>query len=208
MTKIQTLLAGLATSVALLASQACSPANASPTPAVEVLQSLPSLNSAGDSVFASLVVSHASGVTTTVTTGGTFYALGGTPMALGEADGSGCLTATVTGGVITVAKRCGVGKLRLTACINDVIGTAGKTMQARLHRVRGDTTTAIGPIAIDLEDANNDAGLPARGSMGCIDHVVDAALGDTYALRYTSTSNSDTLVTRNASLVAQKLLNK
>lgn len=205
---------GLAVSLtlagALLSMAGCEEAHASPP--IEVLQYMPELNSAGDHVYNSLAVSDGTGIVTTVTTGGTFYVMSGTPLAAGNADGSGCITASATTGKFTVAARCGVGHILLRACVNDVIGGTGKTIQGAWHRTRSGSTTQVGPIAraTELIGTVLDGGTlaAARKPLGCVEYVADANLSDTYQFQYTSTSNSDTVTTRNASLFAMKLINK
>lgn len=172
-------------------------------PPVATLDSLPALNTGGDAVYASLQIADATGVVTTVATGGTFVALAGAPTALGEDDGSGCLTASLTTGRITVAARCGVGELELLWCGNDVIGANNATVQGAFHRIRSGSTTLIGPTARKTEAAT-----AARSTLGCVRTIVDAQLGDTYEWRYTSGTNADTVTTRAANFSAKKILDK
>lgn len=162
------------------------------------------LNDAGDHVYASAVVADGTGVTTTVATAGTYVTVGtATPLAAGEADGSGCITYTLASNKFTVADRCGVGELRLRACLNDVVGTNSKTWTGAWHRVRSGSTTQVGPIVRRTEAAS-----ALRESHGCVEHIVDAALSDTYDFRFDSQTNGDTLTTRHAQFSVEKILNK
>lgn len=174
------------------------------TPPIAELSALPALNSAGDHVYASATVSDSSGVTTTISSAGTYVTVGtATPLAAGEADGSGCITYTLASNKFTVALRCGVGELRLRACLNDVIGANSAIVLGAWHRVRGGVTTLVGPIARETEGAT-----AARNTLGCVETIVDASLSDTYDFRYDSNTNSDTVVTRQAFFSVEKILNK
>lgn len=166
--------------------------------------SVAALNDAGDHVYASAVVADGTGSTTTVATAGTYVTVAtAAPMAAGEADGSGCITYTLASNKFTVALRCGVGELRLRACLNDVVGTNSKSWTGAWHRVRSGTTTQVGPIMRRTEAAS-----ALRESHGCVEHIVDASLSDTYDFRYDSQTNGDTVVTRHAQFSAEKILNK
>lgn len=162
------------------------------------------LNDAGDSVYASAVVADGTGVVTTVAAAGTYVTVGtAAPLAAGEADGSGCITYTLATNRFTVAARCGVGELRLSACLNDVVGTNSRTWTGAWHRIRSGTTTQVGPIVRRTEAAS-----ALRESHGCVEHIVDAQQGDTYDFRYDSGTNGDTVTTRHAFFNVQKILNK
>jgi hypothetical protein len=163
-----------------------------------------SANTAGQHVFASAVVADGSGVTTTVATTGTYVTVGtAAPLAAGEADGSGCITYTLATNRFTIAKRCGVGIVLLTACIDDATGLLSKTWTGAWHRIRASTPTLQGPIIRRTEAAT-----AIRESHGCVNLLVDAQLGDTYDFRYDSSANADTVVTRHASFIALKLFSK
>lgn len=162
------------------------------------------LNSAGDHVYASVGVADGTGVVTTVAAAGTYVTVGtAAPLVAGEADGSGCITYTLASNKFTVALRCGVGELRLRACLNDVIGLNSATYTGAWHRVRSGTTTQTGPIMRSIE-----GGTAARGQDGCVETIVDASLSDTYDFRYDSGTNADTVTTRHAFFTVEKLLNK
>ena len=137
-------------------------------------------------------------------TAGTYVTVGtATPLAAGEADGSGCITYTLASNKFTVALRCGVGELRLRACLNDVVGTNSRTWTGAWHRVRSGTTTQVGPIVRRTEAAS-----AQRQSHGCVEHIVDAALSDTYDFRFDSGTSGDTLTTRHAHFSVEKILSK
>lgn len=174
------------------------------TPPMAVVEDIPQLNSAGDAVYASLEVNDGTGVVTTVTTGGTLQTMtAGSPLTAGEDDGSGCITASATTGKFTIASRCGVGEIELVACFNDIIGIDAKTVQATWQRTRSGSTTSVGPTLRDIQ-----ASTAVRHQAGCIRTIHDASLSDTYQVAVTSTSDSDTLTIRAASLSARKILSK
>lgn len=174
------------------------------SPPLAVLEDVPALNDAGDSVYASAEVSDATGVVTTVAAAGTYVTVGtATPLAAGQDDGSTCITYTLASNKFTVAQRCGVGELELVACLNDVIGTNAKTFTGAWHRVRSGVTTIVGPITRRTEPAT-----AVRGDQGCIRTVVDASLSDTYDFRYDSQTNADTVTTRAANFFIRKLESK
>lgn len=169
-----------------------------------VTDGVAALNDDGDHVYASAVVADGTGATTTVAGAGTYVTVAtAAPMAAGEADGSGCITYTLASNKFTVALRCGVGELRLRACLNDVVGTNSKTWTGAWHRVRSGTTTQVGPIVRRTEAAS-----ALRESHGCVEHIVDASLSDTYDFRFDSQTNGDTVVTRHAHFSVEKILNK
>jgi len=169
-----------------------------------LVDSLPALNSGGDHVYASATVSDGTGVVTTVATAGTYVTAGtAAPLAAGEADGSGCITYTLASNMFTVALRCGVGELRLRACLNDSVGVNSKTWTGAWHRARSSTVTVASPIMRRTEVAS-----ALRESHGCVETIVDASLADTYDFRFDSQTNGDTVTTRNAFFVVEKVLNK
>lgn len=169
-----------------------------------VTDGVAALNDAGDHVYASASVADSTGVVTTVATAGTYVTVGtAAPLAAGETDGSGCITYTLATNKFTVALRCGVGELRLRACINDAVGVNSKTWTGAWHRVRSGTTTQVGPILRRTEVAS-----ALRESHGCVETIVDASLSDTYDFRFDSQSNSDTVTTRHGFFTVEKVLNK
>jgi hypothetical protein len=173
-------------------------------PISAVVDGLPALNSAGDHVYASAGVSDGTGTVTTVAAAGTYVTVGTVaPMAAGEADGSGCITYTLASNKFTIAARCGVGHVRLRACLNDVVGANSAVVLGAWHRVRSGTTTVASPIA-----RNTYAASAVRGGLGCIERIVDANLSDTYDFRFDSGTNGDTVTTRAATFTVEKVLNK
>lgn len=163
-----------------------------------------SANSAGQHVFASAVVADPAGVTTTVAATGTYVTVAtAAPLAAGETDGSGCITYTLATNRFTIAKRCGVGEILLSACIDDATGLLSKTWTGGWHRIRSAALTQQGPLIRRTEAAT-----AIRESHGCVNLIVDAQLGDTYDFRYDSSANADTVVTRHAYFFAIKIFNK
>ena len=163
-----------------------------------------SANTAGQSVFASAVVSDGTGVVTTVAATGTYVTVGtAAPLAAGEADGSGCITYTLATNRFTIARRCGVGIVQLSACLNDATGLLSKTWTGAWHRIRAATPTIQGPIVRRTE-----AGTALRESHGCVTVFVDAQLNDTFDFRYDSSANADTVTTRQAFFSAVKIFSK
>lgn len=202
---MKTLTAFLLALVATVAAASCIPeAHATPPGAdvaIEVAAQAAALNTAGDHVFASAQVADGTGVTTTVAAAGTYVTVATVaPLAASESDGSGCITYTLASNKFTIAKACGAGTLKLSACLADVIGTNSKTWTGAWHRVRSGSTSIVGPITRRTEGAT-----AARGAQGCADIYVAASTGDTYDFRYDSQTNADTVVTRYASFSALKL---
>lgn len=178
-----------------------SAASLAAAPYLHVGYAAPALNDAGDHVYASAYVADGTGVVTTIAAAGTYVTVGtAAPLAAGEADGSGCITYTLASNKFTVAARCGVGELRLRACLNDVAGVNSATWTGRWFKA---TSTGIGPIMRETE-----GGTAARDSEGCVEWIVDAALSDTFDFRYDSGTNSDTVTTRHAFFLVEKMLNK
>lgn len=180
-------------------------AEASPGLAVELAHDVPALNDDGDHVYASVQVSDATGVVTTVAAAGTYVTVGtAAPLVAGEADGSGCITYTLATNKFTVAARCGVGELRLMACINNAIGANSATVLGAWHQVRGGVTTLVGPKLSSKQLAT-----AAQNPLGCVTTIVDATtVGDTYDFRYDSSTNADTVTTRAAFFSVEKLVSK
>lgn len=168
----------------------------------------PFLNSAGDHVYAELFVSDGTGVVTTPNDAGVFTAIAGAPLVVGQTDGSGCITGSLSTGLFTVAKRCGVGHLNLRACINRFASSsnvAGTTTGAWV--VNGTVlTTAVSPRLVKVEtvDAGN-----VYGVAGCVDTIYDStAVGDTIGFEWANAGGGITATTREASFVVTKVLNK
>lgn len=168
---------------------------------LDVMRAAPaSKASAGDSVYNQLKVSDASGFATTVAAAGTPVAVTHATLitAQGE-DGSNCITDTATSGRFTVAA-CGVGKVLLRVCLNDVTGVNSATWTAGIYRTRAAVVTAQSPIIRETEGA-----AAARDSEGCAENVVLTAEGDTYDVRVDSGTNADTVTIRQMSFLALKL---
>ena len=162
------------------------------------------LNSAGDHVYSSVGISDGTGTVTTIAAAGTYVTVGtAAPLVAGEDDGSGCITYTLASNKFTIAARCGVGEIRLRACLNDVVGANSAVVLGAWHRVRAGATTVASPIV-----RNTYAATAVRGNLGCVEKIVDASLSDTYDFRYDSNTNSDTVTTRAATFSVEKLLDK
>lgn len=163
------------------------------------------LNDAGDHVYASVAVDDGTGVVTTVTAAGTYVTVGtAAPLVAGETDGSGCITYTLASNKFTIAARCGIGELRLRACINNAIGANSAVVLGAWHRIRSGTTTLMGPKLKSTQLST-----AAQNPLGCIETIVDATVvGETYDFRFDSDTNSDTVTTRAAFFVVEKVLNK
>lgn len=173
-------------------------------PGLGLAEQMPALNSAGDQVYASANVSDGTGVVTTVAAAGTYTTVGtAAPLAAGEADGSGCITYTLASNKFTVASRCGVGILRLEACLNDVQGTNAKYFLGAWHRVRSAVTTVASPIV----RGGSEPTTAERSSRGCVVALVNAALSDTYDFRFDVETSGNTVTTRNANFVVTKVKN-
>ena len=180
-------------------------AGATSSVALEVAQTAPAvLNNAGNHVFAELLIRDASGVTTTPTDGGVLAVISGAPLAAGETDGSGCITASATTGLFTVAANCGVGEVKLTACLQNV--HAGNT--AYIHNVslaKNGSAIAGAPRLIKTDPV--DAG--EQGNMGCASVITDAALADTFGAYFsTQGATAGAAVTRDAVVRIEKVLNE
>lgn len=158
-------------------------------------------NSAGDSVFNSVGISDSTGTVTTITAAGTYVTVGtAAPLVAGETDGSGCITYTLASNKFTIAELCGVGRVILRACLNDVVGANNAVVLGAWHRVRSGSTTVASPIV-----RNTYAASAVRGNLGCVEKIVSASLGDTYDFRYDSNTNADTVTTRAANFSVIKL---
>lgn len=158
-------------------------------------------NSAGDSVFNSVGISDGTGTVTTIAAAGTYVTVGtAAPLVAGETDGSGCITYTLASNKFTIADSCGVGRILLRACLNDVVGANNAVVLGAWHRVRSGSTTVASPIV-----RNTYAASAVRGNLGCVEKIVSASLGDTYDFRYDSNTNSDTVTTRAANFSVIKL---
>jgi len=200
---MKTLLTLCVAFVAAITISACiSEARASPP--LAALNAVPASaghNSAGNRVFATAVISDATGVVTTNVAAGTYVTVGtAAPLVLGDADGSGCITYAVATNLFTVAS-CGVGKLRLEACFNDVVGINAKFFLGAWHRVRSSTTTIASPIL----RGGTEATTAVRAQRGCVVDYVNAASGDTYDFRFDVETTANTVTTRAAHFVVEKV---
>lgn len=171
----------------------------------------PLYNSGGDHVFASLSVTDngGSGILQLPLDGGIFVpfpqssAIADGGMAAGDTDGSGCITASATTGLFTVAKVCGSGELELTACLNSVnSGNTAGIMRGSWQRIRAGATTQLVPETRKTEVVD----AAATGPAGCVVSFDSANNGDTYS--FSTASNGATAVTttiKEASLTVVKL---
>jgi hypothetical protein len=172
--------------------------------ALEAIREMPrALNTSGNHVFAELYINDGTGVVTTPTDGGVVAAVAGAPLTAGETDGSGCITASATTGLFTIADACGVGEVKLTACLSNV--HAGNT--AKTHNVvfaKNGTALTTAPQLIKTEAV--DAG--AQSDMGCITTVQDAVLADTFGVYFKTTgATAEAATTRQATVRIEKVLN-
>lgn len=197
------LTAGTTSGIALEAAREVG-AQAGAATALELLHGVPMLNTGGDHVYAELYVNDASGVTTTPTDGGVFAALAGSPLAAGETDGSGCITASATTGLFTIASRCGVGEVKITACVTDFVG--GNTAYVDIGAIaKNGTALTTAHRLREVEPV--DAG--ARGNLGCIETIQDAVLADTFGLYFAvDGATAEAVTTRGAAIRIEKILNK
>jgi hypothetical protein len=177
-------------------------------PPLVLNEGLPALNSAGDSVFAELFVSDGTGVVVTPNDAGVFTAIAGAPLTLGQTDGSGCITASITTGLFTTSttQACGTGKLLLTACVNRAAGSsnvAGTTTGAWVKNGTVLATTAASRLLkVETVDAGN-----AYAVMGCAETIVTAAKGDTFGFFATNAGGGITATFREGQFRVQKILN-
>lgn len=172
--------------------------------AVEMSQVTPTVfNNAGNHVFAELLIRDDTGVVTTPTDGGVLTVVSGTPMTAGETDGSGCITASATTGLFTIAAVCGVGEVKLSACFPNMhAGNIGATQTVRLAK-NGSALTAPRITKIEPVDAG------AQGNAGCTSVITDAALADTFgAYLVTTGATASAATTRDAVIRIEKILNE
>lgn len=182
-------------------------AEAAPAAPLELLNTLPALNTGGDAVYAELAVSDDTGVVVTPNDAGVFTAIAGAPLFAGETDGSGCITASLTTGLFTIAKRCGQGEVELTACIARGAGssnTAGTTTGAWVKNGTAVArTVAHRLVKVEAVDAGN-----AYDNIGCSITTLDLVLGDTVGFYLTNAGGGVTATVREGAFRAQKILNK
>lgn len=166
----------------------------------------PLKNTAGDHVFSSLYVDDGTGVVTTPNDAGVFTAIAGSPMAAGESDGSGCLTASATTGLFTVAKVCGRGTVELLACFADFSASSNVGGTTTIKWEANGAAITGAPVIRKTEpvDAGN-----ARSSIGCAGpFLYDADLDDTLGVYLTNAGGGITGTTRSAAFRVIKVLNK
>lgn len=174
--------------------------------AVELAQAAPAaaLNTAGNHVFAELLIRDATGVVTTPTDGGVLAVISGSPMTAGETDGSGCITASATTGLFTIADGCGTGEVKLSVCLSNVHG-GNQAATQNVTLVRNGSALSGAPQLIKTEPV--DAG--AQGNMGCTSVVADAALADTFGAYFsTQGATARAATTRDAVIRIEKVLNQ
>lgn len=179
-------------------------AGATDSAALELAQMHPAspLNTARNHVFAELLIRDGTGVVTTPTDGGVLAAVAGSPMAAGETDGSGCITASATTGLFTIANACGVGEVRLTACLTNLHG-GNQAPTQNVSLARNGSAISGAPQLIKIEPV--DAG--AQGNMGCASVITDAALADTFgAYLSTQGATARAATTRDAVIRLEKVL--
>lgn len=197
------LTAGTTSGVALEAAREVG-AQAGAQTALELLRDVPMLNTGGDHVYAEMYVNDATGVITTPTDGGLFAVVEDAPLTAGETDGSGCITASISTGLFTIAARCGVGEVLITACVTDFQG--GNTAYTDIGAI-AKNGTALTTANRFREVEAVDAG--ARGNLGCIQTVQNAVLADTFGLYYAvDGATAESVTTRGAAIRIEKILNK
>ena len=164
------------------------------TPPLGILENIAGYNTGGDHVYNEMYINDGTGVVTTPTDGGVIAVVSGAPLTAGSTDGSGCITASITTGLFTVAKACGAGRVLIEACLSNV--HAGNT--AKTHNVvfaKNGTALTDAPQLIKIEPV--DAG--AQGNMGCIQTVQSAVLGDTFGAYFKTTgATAEATTTRQA----------
>lgn len=167
------------------------------------------LNSAGDSVYATLVVDQiaGSGILTLPLDGGIFTALTGAAdggMTAGGTDGSSCITASTTTGAFTIADTCGTGVVELLGCLGDIeTGNTGKTVIGAWTRTTSaGVATQLAPKVQKTEIV--DAG--ASGPLGCAVAIDTSTIGNVYTFTLaTSGASAATATTKSASLFIHKI---
>jgi hypothetical protein len=158
-------------------------------------------NAHGDRVFFAAKVADATGITTTIAAAGTFVALKDETLLVEAGKSDLCpYSMDAETGVITVDARHGAGKVRLTATLSRAKGTNSKQPIGAWHRLRGSTTTALTPNISFLEPA-----AALERSHGPAVVFDDAEVGDKYSFRLDSTTNGDTVIVKQASLVIEKV---
>lgn len=197
------LTAGSTSGIALEAAREVGAAAGAQT-ALELLRDVPMLNTGGDHVYAEMYINDGTGVVTTPTDGGIFTVVEDAPLTAGETDGSGCITAAISTGLFTIAARCGVGEVKITACVTDFQG--GNTAYTDIGAIAKNgtaLTTANQLREVEVVDAG------ARGNIGCIETIQDAVLADTFGLYFkTDGATREAVTTRGAAIRIEKILNK
>lgn len=172
-------------------------------PGVDVAQMLPALNSAGDHVYAEMYIRDGTGVVTTPNDAGVYTVIAGSPLTAGETDGSGCITASTTTGLFTVALRCGQGELELTACLTDVAGSSNTAGVSTGAWHKNGAIISASPLLRKAEpvDAGN-----TRDNFGCATIIADGDKDDTFGFYVTNPGGGVTFTTRDAAFRVKKLL--
>lgn len=158
-------------------------------------------NAHGDRTYLAAKVSDATGITTTITTAGTPVALKSATLVVASESSASCpYTLDAEDGTITVSSRHGAGTVRLTAMVGRCKGANDAVVEGSWHRTRGETTTELTPRVCRTEPA---AAIDA--DLGPCIVLDDAQVDDVYDFRFDSDTNSDTVVTKEALLLVEKL---
>lgn len=142
-----------------------------------------------------VLLSDATGIATTVTTAGTYYAVKGAAFSDAVNDGGGLLTWSETDGTLTVAAG-GAGRYELMACIGDAIGANSATHSAAVF---------VGSTQKGNKVAETEGGTAARNQMGCSLAIVDLVASDVVTLKVTSSSDGQAVTIREASIAAKRI---
>lgn len=180
--------------------------SAQSVPITPLLNSLPALNSAGDSVYNEMFISDASGVVTTPNDAGVFTVVAGAPLTAGGTDGSDCITASITTGLFTIAKTCGSGRVLLTACVNLAAGSSNTGLATTGAWAQNGTALATSVasrlIKTEVVDAGN-----TYAPMGCAVATATAAKDDTFGFYVTNPGGGLTATIKQANVRIQKIRN-
>jgi len=156
--------------------------------------SLVGLGSAGKSLSIGARVRDGTGITTTVAAAGTpAVVTSATLFTADQDDTGGAITFSGTTGKFTVATQNGVGKYLVLASFGSVQGVNAKTVLGIIFAVEGGATVA----AKGLRATKTEPATAVAGNAGVAMAVVNlSAVGDTVEIRLDSTTNGDTVVTR------------
>ena len=142
-----------------------------------------------------VVLNDATGIATTVTTGGTFFVLKGTAFAAATENNGAQFTWDKTTGLLTAAAGA-AGKYLVIASVSDCVGNNSATVQARLEK----NGAIVGNKLQKIEGA-----AAARSNLGVSTAVVDVASGDVLRLAVTSGTNADVVTIRDASILVLRI---